>query len=171
MEPLDLQEPPVLEPQTTVVLRPSRAKWLAILAICVTFTAIGVLAIREGAREGWLVAGFFGPCTLVALVVLLPGSAYLKVRRDGFVFGTLFRRWHLPWTAVGPFSVALVSGQEIVVFDIIDPSQKPRLAGLSTMISGANAGLPDTYGLKAGELAAVLNAARDRALARASMAG
>jgi hypothetical protein len=171
MEPLEVQAGPALDPQTTVVLRPSRAKWLALLAICVTFTVIGVLALREGAREGWYIAGFFGPCALVAFVVLLPGSAYLKVRRDGFVFGTLFRRWHLPWTAVGPFSVALVAGRELVVFDIIDPTQTPRLAGLATMIAGANAGLPDTYGLKAGELAAVLNAARDRALARATMAG
>jgi len=59
----------------------------------------------------------------------------------------------------------------MVVFDILDPRQMPRMRGVSTAIAGANAGLPDTYGLKAGELAAVLNAARERALARANLAG
>jgi hypothetical protein len=157
-------------PQTTVVLRPSRARWLAAFAGCVVFTAIGVMLIRDGAAVGWPVAGVCGLGALGCAIVLLPGSAYLKVRRDGFVFGTLFRRWDLPWTAVGPFSVARVGRDEIVVFDIIDPAQMPRMAGLPALPAGANAGLPDTYGLSAGELASVLNSARDKSLTRASMA-
>jgi hypothetical protein len=157
--------------QLTVVLRPSPARWLAVLAICAAFTAIGVVQIRAGVREGWFVAGFFGLGALAAIVVLLPGSSYLKVRQDGFVFGTMFRRWFMPWTAVGPFSIARVAGRELVVFDVIDPSASSRLGGLSRMIVGANAGLPDTYGMTAGELAGLLNAARERALARASRAG
>jgi hypothetical protein len=173
MEPLTPQvhAGPTLHVQTTIVLRPSRAKWLAILAIGVAFSAIGVVMIRDGASAGWFVSGLFGLVALVAIVVLLPGSSFLKVRRDGFEFGTLFRRQHLPWTAVGPFSVAIVERQEMVVFDVLDPSCAPRLGRLARAYVGANAGLPDTYGLKAGELAAMLNAARERALARASMAG
>jgi hypothetical protein len=159
-----------LAPQTTIVLRPSRARWLAAFAGCLVFTAIGVMLIRDGAAVGWLVAGVCGLAALGCAVVLLPGSAYLKVRRDGFVFGTLFRRWYLPWTAVGPFSVARVGSGDLVVFDIIDPAQMPRLPGLPATEAGANAGLPDTYGLAARELATVLNAARDKSLARASMA-
>jgi hypothetical protein len=160
-----------VDPQTTIVLRPSRGRWFAVFAGCVVFAAIGVMMIRDGAAAGWYVAGGFGLGAIVAGVVLLPGSAYLKVRHDGFVFGTLFRRWTLPWTAVGPFSVAIVGREEIVVFDIIDPAQMPQLPGLSQAPAGANAGLPDTYGMTAGELAGVLNAARDRALARAQLAG
>lgn len=173
MEPLtpEIHAGPTIDAQTTIVLRPSRAKWLAVLAIGLVFTAIGVVMIRDGATTGWYVGGIFGVVSLVAIVVLLPGSAFLKVRRDGFEFGTLFRRMHLPWTAVGPFSVALVAGQEMVVFDILDPGQAPRMGRVSTAIAGANAGLPDTYGMKAGELAAVLNTARERALARANLAG
>jgi hypothetical protein len=167
----EVQSPGAIEPQATIVLRPSRARWLAAFAACLVFAAIGVMMIRDGAVSGWLVAGGFGVAALACAVVLLPGSAYLKVRRDGFVFGTLFRRWYLPWTAVGPFSVAIVGRDEIVVFDIIDAARMPRMPGLPGMPAGANAGLPDTYGLTAGELAAVLNTARDKSLARANAAG
>ena len=170
MELTPLQAVGAMEPQATIVLRPSRARWLAALAACLVFAAIGVMMIRDGAASGWFVAGGFGLAALACAVVLLPGSAYLKVRRDGFVFGTLFRRWYLPWTAVGPFSVAIVGRDEIVVFDILDPAQMPRMAGLLRMPAGANAGLPETYGLSGGELAAVLNSARDRSLARATLA-
>jgi hypothetical protein len=158
------------EPPVTIVLRPSPGRWLAAFLACLVFAAIGVMMISDGAPSGWVVAGGFGLGALVCGVVLLPGSAYLKVRRDGFVFGTLFRRWYLPWTAVGPFTIAVIGPKAIVVFDIIDPAQMPRLAGLMRMPAGRNAGLPDTYGLTAEELCAVLNAARDKSLARASMA-
>jgi hypothetical protein len=164
-------EAATLAPQTTIVLRPSRARWLAAFAGCLVFTAIGVMLVRDGAAVGWAVVAVCGLAALACAIVLLPGSAYLKVRRDGFVFGTLFRRWHMPWTATGPFSVARVGRDEIVVFDIIDPAQMPRMPGLPSTPAGANAGLPDTYGLSAGELAAVLNAARDKSLSRASLAG
>ncbi|MBL8838468.1 MAG: hypothetical protein JNL66_19610 [Alphaproteobacteria bacterium] len=160
-----------MEAGTTIVLRPSNAKWLLMLAASVVFTAIGAAMIREGQGAGWFVAGFFGLCALAAVIVLLPGSSYLKIRRDGFVFGTMFRRHHLPWTAVGPFGISQVGMQPMVVFDILDPARLPRAARLNMGVAGANAGLPDTYGMKAGELAAILNAARDRALERAHQAG
>lgn len=156
---------------STIVLRPSNARWLFVLLTSLVFTAIGAAMIREGQGLGWAVAGVFGLCSLAAVIVLLPGSSYLKIRRDGFVFGTMFRRHHLPWTAVGPFSVSQVGAQAMVVFDVIDPARLPRGARLSLAPAGANAGLPDTYGMKPGELAAILNAARDRALDRAQRAG
>ena len=160
-----------MEAGTTIVLRPSNAKWLLMLAVSLVFTAIGAAMIRGGQGIGWAVAGFFGLCALAAVIVLLPGSSYLKIRRDGFVFGSMFRRHHLPWTAVGPFGISQVGPQSMVVFDILDSARLPRAARLGMAVAGANAGLPDTYGMKAGELAAILNAARDRALERAHQAG
>jgi hypothetical protein len=41
------------------------------------------------------------------------------------------------WTAVGPFSVAVVGRDEIVVFDIIDAARMPRMPGLPAMQPGA----------------------------------
>ncbi len=169
-DPAGLAAAPI-DAGATIVLRPSNTRWLVILAVSLCFTAIGSLMIREGQGIGWLVAGVFGLGSLAAVIVLLPGSSYLKIRADGFVFGTMFRRHHLPWTAVGPFSMSQVGPQTMVVFDILDPARLPRGAKFATAVAGANAGLPDTYGMKPAELAAILNAARDRALERAARAG
>jgi len=48
------------DPSQTVILRPSRLKWIGVFLICAVFTVIGVLMIRDGAMKGaylWRWAG------------------------------------------------------------------------------------------------------------------
>lgn len=152
-------------PEERLRLRPSPRKWLVVLAIAAVFVAFGVLMVRDGAAGGWPVTLFFGLCAAVALLVLLPGSTFLEIGPDGFETSHLFRRRRLAWSEVGPFSVANLGSGPMVVFDRLGAAPS-RLGQLNAAIAGANDALPDTYGEEAGELAALMNAARDRASGR-----
>lgn len=156
---------PIPIPEDGLRLRPSPRKWLVVLAIAATFTAVGTMMVGDGASGGWFVTIFFGLCTAIGLVVLLPGSMFLEVRRDGFETSHLFRRRRFAWSEVGRFSAVEVVSRPMVAFDRIGAAPS-RLGKLSAAIAGANDALPDTYGMDAAELAALMNAARERALAR-----
>ncbi len=156
---------PTQIPEGGLRLRPSPKKWLVVLAIATAFTAGGAAMVADGASGGWFVTVFFGACTAVGVSVLLPGSMYLEVRRDGFETSHLFRRRRFAWNEVGRFSAVDVVSQPMVVFDRLGAAPS-RLGKLNAAVVGANDALPDTYGMDASELADLMNAARERALAR-----
>lgn len=144
-------------------MRPSPRKWLVVLGIATAFAAVGATMVRDGDAGGWAVTIFFAVCAGVALLVLLPASTYLEIRHDGFESSRLFRRRRLGWSEVGPFSAVSIGSHPMVVFDRLGAGT-PRLGRLNSAIAGANDALPDTYGKDAGELAALMNATRERAV-------
>lgn len=119
----------------------------------------------DGRPGAWAVTAFFGACALLALLMLLPRATYLEVREDGFAYRHLFRGKSYAWSEVGPFSTASLGSGSMVVFDRLGATPT-RLARASAALAGANHGLPDTYGLDAGELALLMNRTRERALGR-----
>jgi len=116
------------------------------------FTVTGIFMIREGERlDGLLVTVFFGLCLAAGLAQLWPGASYLKLTPKGFICRGLFRPWRLiPWESVNRFRAGDIGSGKTVVYDLL---------------AGPRHGLPDTYGLKADELAELMNDWRDRALA------
>jgi len=153
----------VSHPEPCLRLRPSPRKWLVVLAIATAFAAVGATMVWDGDAGGWAVTVFFAACAGVALLVLLPASTYLEIRHDGFEFSHLLHRRRLEWGEVGPFSAVRLGGHPMVVFNRL-AGAPPRLGRLNAAIVGANDALPDTYGKEPGELAALMNAARERAL-------
>jgi Bacterial PH domain len=92
---------------------------------------------------------------------LLPGAAHLRLDEEGFTMCNLFRKGRLRWREVRDFRPYSVPGGTFVGFDLTDGTfPLGRFAARS--LSGVEGGLPDTYGLDPEELAAVLNAWRDR---------
>lgn len=155
---------PAQIPEGGLRLRPSPKKWLVVLAIAIAFTVLGAMMVADGAPGGWFATIFFGLCAGVALVVLVPGSMYLDLRRDGFETSHLFRRRRYAWSEVGRFTAVDVVSRPMVVFDRLGAAPS-RLGKLNAAVAGANDALPDTYGMDASELADLMNAARERALA------
>jgi hypothetical protein len=153
--------------QAEIVLRPSSLKTLMYLAICLAFTAIGVLAVRtDGPVVGWLCLIVFGSGTIISLIQLLPGASYLHLSSDGFTYRSLFRTWPtIFWRDVSEFRAAYVSrGAALVVYDS-NATSKPTLRKINRALVGATDGISaSTYGLKAEELAEVMNAWRARHL-------
>jgi len=150
-----------------VTLYPSRRKWLLIFAISALFTAGGTWMITSGDASGWFVVIFFGLGLIVAALAMLPGAGALMLDSDGFGVTNLFRHHRTHWQDTSGFAAARIppARQPMVVYDDTTQSAK-SLARINIAIVGRNAGLPDTYGLSAADLAQLMTQWRERALGR-----
>jgi len=149
-----------------LTLYPSRRKWLLTMSGSALFAAAGVGMLREGNWKGWLVLLFFGLCTLMSAIALLPGAGSLVLDREGFQFCSLFRRHRTLWRDASGFAAAAVPPARLplVVFD--DRQQRSgTLASLNVGLVGRTSALPDTYGFKADELAKIMAQWQARAAA------
>jgi hypothetical protein len=149
-----------------IVLRPSKKRAALNLFVCLGFVIVGAILARHEARIiGWLSVLFFGLCTAVFVLQFLPNASYLRIRRDGFRFCSLFRQSPLIlWRDVSDFRVARVppTGHRIVVFDW-QAAPNRNVRRINRHLVDASDGLPDSYGLRPEELADLLNAWRSRA--------
>ena len=152
-------------PPPDLVLRPNRLWGAVYLLTCLGFAAIGGFMIAEGQGAGWFVAGFFGLGVAVFSIGLLPGASYLRLSAEGFTLCSLYRRRDFAWGDVGPFFPGVISGRKMVLFDFADSAYRPRWRAVARALSGAEDALPDTYGMTAGELAALMNDWRENVYA------
>ncbi len=182
-------------------LRPSPAKWLLILAICLLFVVCGAafiltpetfsheqkpdllsrvlisLGLVSGIREaivmaGWATVIFFGAGCLVSAVVLLPGASVLTLDVEGLLVRSLFRGFKYRWDDVDEFTVVNVVGREMVGMNMNQLSAaQSAFAAMNVKLTGRNGALPDTYGLQAMDLAQLLTLWRARALGETAGTG
>jgi hypothetical protein len=147
-----------------IILRPKKSSAFGMLFACVAFVALCIsMAVKTGSWIGYAGAAFFSLGIPVGVILLLPGSAYLRIAEDGLSFASLFRVTKLPWEAIDRFYVLSMKANglkafEMVCFDFV-PSYQGQLITrrISTAVAGCEAGLPCTYGKKAEELAEILN--------------
>lgn len=144
--------------QAPLVLHPSKLRLILLLLVCLVFVVGGVWAIGNG--EGawaWGCLGFGLLGAVFFFVQFLPGASYLYLGPEGFVTCTLFRKQPLHrWDEVSQFGVAVMNGRDVIVFNVAGKSDS-RMAKVSRAVFGGSHMLPDTYGLKAKELAALMN--------------
>lgn len=151
-----------------VTLHASKTKWLVALAVCAIFV-VGGASMLTGEQRTWVRLAawssviFFGLGLLVAAGMMLPGASSLTLRDDGFEIVHLYRRTVLSWRAASGFEARRVGLQKIVVYDDAG-TMGDGLAKVNASLVGRNAGLGDTYGLSADDLAAVMRQWRNRAL-------
>jgi len=144
--------------ETVMELRPSPWKHLALLAISAGFVAMALFIEPTQSLIAWFTVVFFGLGALVALVALVPGSSYLRLEPHGMSVRTLYRTWHVEWAEIAGFFVAPVGGRNMVCWNYVPgATQNRRGRAVSRAVAGVEAGLPDTYGRSATELAALLN--------------
>ncbi len=149
-----------------LTLRPSRRRLLVLLIVAASFTAVGALMIRGGDQRGWFVLSVPGIAAIVPfLILVLPGASYLRLAPEGFTICSLYRKSFIRWSEVTGFQLTTVALKTLVGFDYAPKFQRsPRLRRLSAAISGCQGALPDTYGLRALELATVMAIYRKRAI-------
>ncbi len=146
-----------------LVLRPNRLRYLLFMTLSAGFVTGGALMGREGNPIGWVSILFFGAGVIVFFLLLLPGSAYLKLDPAGFTVCSLFRAHSTRWYEVDSFEVGSIRKRKLVVFNFSNLHRGHEFARkLSSAIGGYEGGLPDTYGLLAKELAALMNDWRQR---------
>jgi hypothetical protein len=144
-------------------LKPDRRRYLLLLIPSAGFVVSGVFMVRAADPIGWAVVLLFGAGVVVFCLTLLPGSAYLRLDPAGFTVCTLYRAHSTRWFEVESFNVARIGSRKMVVFNFSDlhPGQE-FVRKLSSAVSGYEAALPETYGLSAEELAAIMNDWRGR---------
>lgn len=136
------------------VLRQSRRKWLAILLCCAVAVAGGVETRHEQLATSWAMIVFFGLGVIVSGVAVLPGSGYLRLTPDGFEQRTMFRTSLVSWRHIDHFESA--SGSVGVVYDP-DHAPDANSRKANRLVLGVDGVLTDTYGMKADDLAALMN--------------
>lgn len=147
-----------------MTLYPKRSSAIGLLVLSLAFVAVGVWMGSSGRWEGWLCAAFFGLGVPIAVVQLMPGSTFLRIDADGITFTNLFRKTSLPWSAFQQFFVVTIRQtglkvHDMVAFDFAPTHERARAArALSRAIAQCDGALPNTYGMKAQELAELLNA-------------
>ena len=144
-----------------LVLRASRVRWAALFLASAVFAAAGVLVffVAPGGRGGGAaVFAFFGLGALVAAVQLLTGSS-LVLTPEGFTVNSLGRRVTRRWqeieafVVVSPSAFIRIVGIRLAIPDEHVPSIRSSRRGLA----GFESALPETYGMKATELAELMN--------------
>ena len=144
---------------TREVLRPSPAKWLAMVAISVALVWIGLAIRGTHPVVAWACIAFFGLCGLVGLLNLVPGASRLVLDEDGFEIVSLLRRSRVRWADVARFGTLRIGLNTLVGFDFVDGYLgSARLRRVNRGLSGFQGALPDTYGMKAPALAAHMDA-------------
>ena len=150
-------------------LKPSPIKWMVVsvtfAALAAGMSALYVYSAAPKTNEGLLVVGslvlFFVVGVVLSLMNLLPDRAYLELAPDGFIFRSLFKSRSYRWSEVERFEIFSHRGASIVVFTL-SPEGRVRLtessfAKFSKALGGGDDSLPDTYGLGADRLAALMN--------------
>lgn len=142
----------------TLHFRRSTRKMALLLVGSLAFVAGGGLMIRTDPATAHACIVFFGLCALVSAINLHPRSSFLEVSAEGFTFANLFRRTFVPWGHVAEFLPIAIHHNALVGWNY-SPGFDGQAAArkISAALSGVEAALPDTYGMSAEKLAAVLN--------------
>ena len=152
-----------VDPQLPVTLRPSRKQLVLLLVLSSVFVAAGIWMAGRGEKMGYYSVAFFGLCWLVFLIQLHPRAAYLHLEPSAFTFCSLFRKHSVPWTDVAQFAVIRVGLNRMVGWNFRPGlCRHMRAASVTRVISGYEAALPDTYGMKPQALAELLNRLREQ---------
>jgi hypothetical protein len=145
----------------------SRKKAVLLFLGCAAFVAIGVLAVGEKPWLGWACILFFGLGLLVSLLMMLPGSTYLKLDERGFEMSSLYRRHRLRWDEVDGFGLAAVADQRMIAIAYNDAYRQQAAARrLSSAMTGLEGAIPNHYEAPIEEIIEALLAWKTRAQLR-----
>ena len=153
-----------------LVLRPSRLRTVGTLAGSVALTAVCGWAFVDE-RSVVMAVGvlLFGAAVVIAVLQLLPGNASLCISPEGLlVRGQIgSRSWSSSWNEIEHFrayDVDQYGTTKQVGFDRRDltPDRQGVWKTVARGMTGVDAALPDTYGMRAEDLATLLEEARER---------
>jgi hypothetical protein len=164
VEPLLSQFPKPL------TLYPSRSKYFILFVVsALGFYMSVVLAKQDSTATIWFCVVFCTVCAIVFATYLVPGSASLTLDADGFRVKQFYFVRKSRWQNVTSINVGDSPPSRIKFVRYNDTQWSGwRLARWETAALGYNAMLPDTYGMSADDLAALMTHWRDRVLALAS---
>jgi hypothetical protein len=155
-----------MEADAGLLLQTDRRQDSLLVAVSALIVGLGVvLWWNEWPGALWLGAVFTLPLS-IGLLQGLARCSSLSVTAEGFEIRYLFRRRSYRWRDVSEFRVEHLGPLECVVFGRgTGRSLDLPPAFLAPVLEAREVAIPQTYGLKAAELAAMLNEHRVNATA------
>ncbi|MES2708051.1 MAG: hypothetical protein V4726_15775 [Verrucomicrobiota bacterium] len=137
---------------------------MLLLSLAIVIT--GILMVRDGRPIGYYCAGLFALGLLFSAIQLHPRGTFLRLDEKGFTFCALFRSHTVPWAVVQEFGMPHVGVNRRVAWNYTSgyPDHKKSRSAVKSL-SGFEAALPDTYGMKARDLAILLESWRQKSVA------
>ena len=147
------------------MLRASRTRYVLLALASLVFVALGVVIFVDAggfARvAGAAIVVLFVACGAIGVLQLLFGS--LRLSPEGFTVDGLGRQVTRRWSDVESFSVIRApSRNEIVGIRFAPAGAESRVRAAIRSTAGFEGALPDTYGMKAADLAELMNTWRRR---------
>ena len=158
-----------LERGETIVLQPRRWRWALVLVILgvLTWICVAWLVAYPGIPPAAAVL-LFGAGSAVSITQFFPRWAHLRIGPDGLVLRHAMRTKRWSWNEIDDFVAYEVHNQynstKLVGYNRRDltPERQSFWQTLTRGMTGVDGSLPDTYGMRHYELAALLNEARVR---------
>lgn len=144
--------------QEVKILRPSIIKTIALLIVSIIFVYGGIILRDENQFMAWLIIIFFGLGTIVFVIQLIPNSSYLKLTKEGFEVKSLYKTNFTKWSDIDVFTTGYISKNLMVLFNYSNNHNKYNTGKkLAKSIAGNEGALPNNYGMKAKNLAILMN--------------
>ena len=162
-----IAQPILLQFPGPLTLYPDRSKFFIFFLGSAFVTAAGVVMLvkQDHSAMMWFSVSFFAVCALVFGAILLPGSTSLTLDADGFRLTQFYFVRQSSWQNITNISTGYTPPSRTLRVRYNDAQLSGwRLARWETALLGYNAMLPDTYGMPADDLAALMARWRDRAL-------
>ena len=142
----------------TKTLKPSIFKTILCLLGSLVFVATTPLVMETKPIIAWLELILFGLCTIVFTIQLFPNTSHLKLTEEEFEVKSIFKSHFTKWSAIESFGVGYMGNNKAVIFNYSENHTKQKLGKqIASAMTGAEGGLPNTYGMKAKELAELMN--------------
>ena len=112
---------------------------------------------------GYFCAGVFALGLPVFALQFHPKAAYLHLAPEGLTFCSLFRAHTVPWAQIQEFGAIHIGPNPMVAWNFKPEARDTgTVRAVSRSLYGFESALPDTYGMKAQELADLLEGLRQR---------
>lgn len=134
-----------------LTLRPGKLKNIILILISIAFICMGIVLIDKNLWVAILTIFLFGISLIVFIINLIPNTSYLKIDERGLEIKSLFRTTFIPWQVVSGFKTKQIFVNRLVTFDINEKYLE------NSKIKSKTGAFPDTYGMSAKKLAALLN--------------
>lgn len=149
--------------QTEMILFPSRLKYSSLVAIGLIGIAISVLILSEDNWFGWVCLPFSSACVLVSIWAMLSPRFRLYLDSSGLSYATMKKDYAYEWRDIAWFSTVRLATTDYVSFGFAPGFDGDvRIREVNQRFGGFDRFLPDTYGLRADELAKLLEEWRSR---------
>jgi hypothetical protein len=144
--------------ESQVIFRGSLKKALMLLLISVGFVGLGAWAITEEPIIGWLCIAFFGLGIPASLLMMRPGSTYLKLDADGIDIVSMWRHCKLKWREVDGFRLGSIHGAKMIAIDY-SPEYTKQKAGraVASALAGMEGAIADHYNVPLEQVLQTLN--------------